>query len=174
MKPKTYVAIALMLSVLVAGTIIVLGLSSRVLLPIYLVLFFIAFFAVGVFITRKLLEDKIFITCIMLLILAISAASFLVSLKTYHEIINTYGNPDSSPEISLMQTENTYYSTYADYLTQRIALNQEQYNVLKNKLLQEQQQGIIPTDLSTTTQISIPESSYTTYSDQISSEGNDG
>jgi hypothetical protein len=134
MKPKVFVAIALMLSLLVVGIILIYGYSSNTLLPVYLFSFLILFFAITVFITRKPLEDKIFLASIIFIIIAISATLFLTNLKMYYDIVNEYGNPDTSTEISLMQEENEYYSAYANYLGQRVVEYQTQSKLLESQL----------------------------------------
>ena len=82
MKPKIFVGFAIMLAILAAGTIIVLGLSSNVMLPAYLLLFFIVFIAVCLFLIKELLGEKIVIAGALLVLFAISATMLLVNLKT--------------------------------------------------------------------------------------------
>jgi hypothetical protein len=150
MKPKVFVAIALMLSLLVVGIILIYGYSSNTLLPVYLFSFLILFFAITVFI-RKPLEDKIFLASIIFIIIAISATLFLTNLKMYYDIVNEYGNPDTSTEISLMQEENEYYSAYANYLGQRVVEYQTQSKLLESQLTELkkliQQDIVVPEEI---------------------------
>jgi hypothetical protein len=134
MKPKIFVAIALMLSILVAGLIIIVGFSSKVLLPIYLLLFLLVFFAIGIYVMRDLLTDKIIIAGIIVVILSISVALFMTNLKNYYDATSEYTNPQASSEINLMQSQNDYYLAYAEYLGQRISEYQNQTSMMENKL----------------------------------------
>jgi len=190
MKPKIYVAIALMLALLVAGVIIILGISTSALLSVYLLLFFLIYSAIAIISMRKVLENKIFAACIILILLSISATFFLTSLKSYNVALKVYGDANNAPEISLMQTENTYYSVYADYLNQIVLQYQSNNKILENQLtqlkqlrldqamqqaiLQGQQQALLQTQQQTLQQellanatsqvITVPETSYITYS----------
>jgi flagellar biosynthesis protein FliP len=182
MKPRIYVAIGLMITSLVAGLIMILGLSSNTLLPIYMMLFLMAYSAMIVFMMRDSLGQNMFAACIILVILAISATFFLMNLKTYHQILNDYGNPDTSAELSLMQTENTYYTAYAEYLFQRVLEYQNQSIIISNNLAEleklrlekAQQASIAPNASDNSSQISIPENYYITYYPEGYGEGNDG
>jgi hypothetical protein len=191
MKPKTYVAIALMLSILVAGIILITGLSGEVLLPVYLLIFFLIYSAIVIIISQKQLEDNIFAACILLVFLSISATFFLISIKTYNDVVNEFGNPDNSPEISLMQTENNYYSIYADYLNQIILQYQSNNKIIENQLVQlkqlrldqamqlaikqTQEPASQQTSFDNGTQqvIIVPETSYMTSSSIDNAGGND-
>jgi hypothetical protein len=134
MKPKIFVAVALMLSVLVAGLILIFGYSSNVILPVYLLAFLLIFSAMNIYVLRNSLTDKIIMTSILLILLSISATLFLTNLKVYHEIINKYASPEQSSEISLMQSQNEYYSVYTSYLNQEISAYQNQTKIMENKL----------------------------------------
>jgi hypothetical protein len=191
MKPKTYFAIALMLSILVAGIILITGLSGEVLLPVYLLIFFLIYSAIVIIISQKQLEDNIFAACILLVFLSISATFFLISIKTYNDVVNEFGNPDNSPEISLMQTENNYYSIYADYLNQIILQYQSNNKIIENQLVQlkqlrldqamqlaikqTQEPASQQTSFDNGTQqvIIVPETSYMTSSSIDNAGGND-
>jgi len=187
MKPKIYAGIALMLALLVAGMILILGLARDALLPIYLLIFFLIYSAIGIFAMRKSLDDKIFAACIIMVIISISGTFYLTSLKSYHQVINLYGNPDNSPEISLMQAENTYYSVYADYLNQIVLQYQSNNKILENqltqlkqlKLDQAMQQAVLSTSYNNSNNVSspliiVPETSYITYSYPDNGGVNDG
>ena len=139
---------------------------------------------------RKVLENKIFAACIILILLSISATFFLTSLKSYNVALKVYGDANNAPEISLMQSENTYYSVYADYLNQIVLQYQSNNKILENQLtqlkqlrldqamqqaiLQGQQQALLQTQQQTLQQellanatsqvITVPETSYITYS----------
>jgi hypothetical protein len=171
MKPKTFVAIALMLSSLVAGLIVVLGYASRKFLPVDLLIFLSIFCAITIFITRNMLEDKVFTASVILMLVAISATFYLTNLKTYYDVVNEYGNPESSPEISLMEAENTYYSAYAQYLVQSTLLYQDQSKAMKAKLTELQrlqleqalaQQEVVAPVLVPVEEI-VPEPEYVYY-----------
>jgi hypothetical protein len=173
MKPKIYVAIALILSILVAGVILLLGLSNKSLLPAYLLLFILTIFAISVIILRDMMQNKLVIASIVLVLIAISATFYLTNLRTYHDIVKEYGNSANSPEITLMQSENDYYSAYADYLNQMITQYQDQNKMLETKLaeleklklaqIQAQQQQMATPVIEPITEIIPPETSYITY-----------
>jgi hypothetical protein len=182
MKPKIFVGIAIMLSILVAGLILVLGFSSDAILPVSLLIFLLAFSALTIYVARGSLEGKVFIAIAMLTLLALSTTFYLTSLKTYHEVVNTYGTLDSSPEIQLIQSQNDYYLAYADYLNHIISEYQArsktleaQLNILQKLELAQQQANIAP-PTPTITPVPVtnpPETSYITYPVQESNEGND-
>ena len=166
MKPKLFVGMSIMFAILVAGIILVLGLSSHTMLPVYLLSFFLAFFAVCTFLIREALGEKILVASVILVLLAISTTMFLVNLKMYHEVLNEYGNPSTTPEIELMQLQNQYYLEYANYLNIKVSEYQmkiaaEQVQLIElNKLKQElTQSGNIAPD--NTSQTTVPQDSYT-------------
>jgi len=181
MKPKTYVAIALMTAALAAGLIIIVGLSSMRLLPVYLLSFLLIYFTACIVMARKSLKEKlkdkniIFAACIILAMLAISATFFLTNLKTYYDAVNT-----DSLQLSQMQSQNDYYAKYITYLDQKIMIYQNQTKVMENKLAELQKNKQLQTQKETlvlnqsiTPQITIPETSYITYPNYRSREGND-
>ena len=194
MRPKTYVAIGLIVSILVFGLIIISGISTKTLLPIFLLSFLMIFFASCIFIFRKSLDNNILAVSILLLLIAISATIFLTSLKTYYDVVNVYGTPDNAPDIGKIQSEINYYSAYANYLNQLITVYQNRTKTMEDQLtalerLQQTNQAnvnqnIIPqstilnatpqiVDNSTINQISTPESSYIPNTQRRDREGYD-
>ena len=137
MKPKLFVLIALMLSILVAGIILILGYATRNLLPLYLLVFMLIFFAVNIFLLKNDLTNRIIIIgSIILVLIVISSTLFLTSLKTYYDVVNEYGNFENSVELNQMQLENDYYLAYAEYLDQRISEYKNQSKLMENQLAQ--------------------------------------
>lgn len=134
MRPKTFVAVALILSILAVGIIIILGHSNTTLLPIYLLSFLLLFFGASIFFARDLLKGRIIASIVILTLVSLSAVLFLTNFRTYQDAVNEYGNPENSTEISAMQSEIEYYSAYADYLNQRILSYQEQSKVMEAQL----------------------------------------
>jgi len=134
MKPKVYVLIALLLSVIVAGLILILGLVSRKLLPLYLIIFLLIIFIYGIFLIKKTLTDKVFIIGIILLVmLAISLTLFLTNLKTYYDVTSNYGNLENT-DFKQMQSETEYYLAYAEYLKQELNNYQSQSRIMELNL----------------------------------------
>ena len=170
MKPKIFVGFAIMLAILAAGTIIVLGLASNVMLPVYLLLFFIVFIVILLFLIKELLGEKIVIAGALLVLFAISATMLLVNLKTYHEVLSEYGNPNNVPEIQLLQLENNYYSEYANYLNTKISEYQMLIDTagiqlaaldqLKQAMVQQQSSVSEVQNTTLQSQITVPEDYY--------------
>jgi len=187
MKPKVYVAIALMLSILVAGLILILGLSKSTLLPIYLIIFFAIIIVLFIFSARESLQDNAVTIGIVLMLIALSATLYLTNLKTYYDIVNTYSNPDSAPEIKLLQSQNDYYYAYANYLNQSILVYQDRIKQLEAQLSElqklelanqlataNQQTNIASASTQVQTAVTNPtETSYISSAVQEQNEGQD-
>jgi uncharacterized protein involved in propanediol utilization len=174
MKPKVFVGIALMLSILVAGLILIFGFVSTVMLPVYLLSFLLIFFAIAIISMRTSLEDKILITSVILILLSISATMFLTNLRTYYDVANEYSNPESVPEIQLLQLENQYYSEYANYLNLKVSEYQMQIKAeetqlavldkLRQELIDQQNAAAIAAaEAALQQQNTVPEDYYINY-----------
>jgi len=176
-EPKIYVAAALMIAILVAGLIIITGLSSSASLFTYLVSFLLIYSSACIYIARNILGNKIILASILLFILALSIVFFLSSYRAYQDISGKYNN---SAEISLMQSQNDYYMTYANYLNQSIMMYQNQTRAMENQLAELQrlkasqaQQTKQDVFIPSAPQITVPETSYINYSTKGREDGND-
>jgi glucan phosphoethanolaminetransferase (alkaline phosphatase superfamily) len=134
MKPKVFVLIASILFILVTGLILILGYSSKILLPIFLFIFLVLFFATIIFLIKNTLTYKtLILSSILLILFTISIAMLLTNFKTYTDIVKEYQVTDNA-ELSMMQSENDYYLSYADYLNQKISEYKTQSALMNNNL----------------------------------------
>lgn len=135
MKPKVFVLISLMLSILVAGLILILGYASDTLLPLYLVAFLIVFVIVTMLLLKSLFTDKMFVVMIiMLILLAMSLALLLTNLKNYYDVVNFYEDSNNLDELNQMQSQIDYNLAYVDYLNQEIIAYKAQSKSMQDQL----------------------------------------
>ncbi|MGV8086944.1 MAG: hypothetical protein ACP5N1_04905 [Candidatus Woesearchaeota archaeon] len=134
MKPKIFVLIALMLSLLAIGIILIVGYANSTLLPLYLIIFLLAFFALNMFFLKDNFTEKtLIIAGIILVLLTISSTLLLTNLKTYYDVSSQY-DFENSEEFIQTQLDTDYYLAYANYLNERVIEYNNKTKLMENQL----------------------------------------
>jgi hypothetical protein len=129
MKAKIFVGIALILTIFLAGSVIIFGLSQ---LPTFTYLYFsfvLLCFVLLAYSLRKIFVNKsgLVILAIAIILMTLAAAFFAQSAKSYLDKNQRFtdSNQELISQIDNLKKTNDYYISYISFLNNAIVSSQE-------------------------------------------------
>lgn len=125
MKLKIFLALALIISIFSASTILLIGLLKSSVFPYIYFIFILIFLVISLVSIKSIFPEKtnISLALILIIFIALSISFFGTNLKIYSDKYQESVNKNSTlaSEINTLVQSNAYYQTYITFLNNEIS-----------------------------------------------------